>query len=97
MHDSVVYEVGVATGKVLFEWSALDDNPLTESKTTVGPTGRSLARSRRRSDPYHVNSVTEDGDVRLVSARNTHAVYRVNRKSGRGSIGPSAARTATSR
>jgi hypothetical protein len=78
--DTVAQEVDVATGDVLFEWSALKHIPLTDSRIREDPYGTGT-----KSDPWdfaHVNSVSEDGDSFLISARNTCAVYRVNRKTG---------------
>lgn len=82
VEDSVVQEVDVATGRVLFEWSALEHIPLTDSRVRL-PTDEYGAGTR--SDPWdfaHVNSVTEDGDSLLISARNTCAIYRVDRTTG---------------
>ncbi|HYJ68719.1 MAG TPA: arylsulfotransferase family protein [Nocardioidaceae bacterium] len=79
--DGIVQEVDVATGKVLFEWHTLGHIPINQSMTGLRAYG-----SGTRGDPYdyaHVNSVTEDGDdAFLISARNTSAVYRVDRKTG---------------
>jgi hypothetical protein len=80
--DDVVQEVDVATGRVLFEWRALDHIPLIDSRVRL-PADEYGAGTR--ADPWdfaHVNSVTEDGDSLLISARNTCAIYRVDRTSG---------------
>jgi hypothetical protein len=77
--EGVVQEVDVATGAVLFEWHSLRDIPLSDSYMEV-------PRSTR-GDPYdyfHVNSVEVDGDGNfLISGRHTHAVYKVDRQTGR--------------
>jgi hypothetical protein len=71
--DSIVQEVDVATGKVLFEWHSLDHVPLTETYAPV----------LDPFDYFHVNSIAVDVDGHLViSARNTSAVYKLNRKTG---------------
>ena len=79
--DGVVQEVDIATGKVLFEWSALGHIPLSESKVGLGQYG-----DGSRAAPYdyaHLNSVTEEPDGSLlISARNTCAIYRVDRETG---------------
>jgi hypothetical protein len=79
--DGVVQEVDVATGKVLFEWSALEHIPLSDSQVGLGTYGNGS-----RDAPYdyaHLNSVTEEPDGSLlISARNTSAVYRVDRETG---------------
>jgi hypothetical protein len=71
--DSVVQEVDVATGAVLFEWHSLDHVPVTDSYAPI-------------LDPYdyfHVNSIDIDIDGNLlVSARNTSAIYKLERKTG---------------
>ena len=73
--DGVIQEVDVATGRLLLEWSALDHVPPRESYKE---------RSRRPWDYIHLNSidVDTDGDL-LVGARNTHAVYKLDRETGR--------------
>jgi hypothetical protein len=71
--DSIVQEIDVATGKVLFEWHSLDHVPLTES----------YAPLLDPFDYFHVNSIDVDLDGNLVvSARNTSALYKLDRKSG---------------
>jgi hypothetical protein len=73
--DGVVHELALPSGRVLFEWRSLDHVPVTESyQTEVG----------NPYDYFHVNSIDidHDGDL-LVSARNTWAVYKIGRHSGR--------------
>jgi hypothetical protein len=75
--DSVVQEIDIKTGLVLFEWHALDHVNLQES-STFGPRvyGHYL-------DPYHFNSVALDHDGNLVvSARNTSAIYKISATTG---------------
>lgn len=75
--DSVVQEIDIDTGRVLFEWSALEDIALRESyKPVPEDPGEGW-------DYFHVNSidVDTDGDL-LISARNTYAVYKVDRVTG---------------
>jgi hypothetical protein len=75
--DSVVQEVDIKTGLVLFEWHSIGDVGLSESYVPV-------PRTRGYEWDYvHVNSVGEDaqGDL-IVSARNTWTVYEVARASG---------------
>jgi hypothetical protein len=75
--DSVVQEIDVRTGLVLFEWHALDHISLGES-STFGPHA-----SGHYLDPYHFNSVDLDSDGNLVvSARNTSAVYKISSTTG---------------
>lgn len=74
--DAVFQEVDVATGEVVLEWRAMDHIALTESHASY--------TSKGVYDPFHVNSVgvMPDGDL-LVSARNTWALYKVGRTTGR--------------
>lgn len=71
--DSIVQEIDVRTGNVLFEWHSLDHVPITDTYAPV------LALF----DYFHVNSIAVDLDGNLlVSARNTSAVYKLDRKTG---------------
>ncbi len=75
--NSVVQEIDVKTGLVLFEWDALDHVPPSASYI-------SAASSRATFDPYHLNSISIESDGNLlVSMRNTSAVYEIDRRSGR--------------
>ena len=81
VRNDIVQEVDVATGRVLFSWSAIKHIPLTDGRIREDPYGT----GESKSDPWdyvHINSVTVDGDALLISARNTSAIYRVDRKTG---------------
>jgi len=75
--DGIVQEVNIETGMVLFEWHSLQHVSLEESY---------YAPTKGAGWPYdyfHINSIDVDHDGNLlVSARNTCAVYKVDRKSG---------------
>jgi hypothetical protein len=75
--DSIIQEVQIPSGKVLWEWHSKDHVALAESMA-VGPKTHKLPY-----DYFHINSidVDPDGDL-LVSARNTWAVYKIDRPSG---------------
>lgn len=76
--DSVVQEIDVRTGLVLYEWHSLDHVAVRDSYNAV-------PRVDGHADDYfHVNSVEEtpDGNL-LISARNTWGVYKVARADGR--------------
>jgi hypothetical protein len=76
--EGVVQEVDVGTGKRLFEWHSLDHVPPSESYFRPAP-GSPLDPG----DYFHVNSVAEDADGNLlVSARNTCAIYKIDRRTG---------------
>lgn len=75
--DSVVQEIDINTGLMLFEWHALDHIPLSDSYFTAKSPGYVF-------DPYHANSVGVDSDGNLiVSLRNTSTVYKINRVTGK--------------
>jgi outer membrane protein assembly factor BamB len=75
--DSVVLEIDIKTGLVLFEWHALDHVGLDESyKYTADVPGHVV-------DPYHLNSISVDRDGNLiVSMRNTSAIYKLDHRTG---------------
>jgi Arylsulfotransferase (ASST) len=77
--SGVVQEIDVASGKVLFQWDSLDHVPVTDTYYKF-----SGGTKKSPFDYFHVNSVAvaPDGDL-LVSARNTWAVYKVARPSGK--------------
>jgi EmrB/QacA subfamily drug resistance transporter len=74
--DSVVQEIDVKTGLVMWEWHALGHVPLQDSYNTVPNTSYPW-------DYIHVNSVDPgtSNDV-LLSARNTWALYDVDIRTG---------------
>jgi len=74
--DSVVQEIDIKTGLVLFEWHALDHIPLGASYVTPRSPGHIF-------DPYHANSIALDREGNLlVSMRNTSAVYDIDHQTG---------------
>ncbi len=80
--EGVVQELDIASGRVLFEWHSLPHIALEESYAKPPPARQGAAAAPY--DYFHVNSVDEgpDGNL-LVSARNTHAIYEIDRKTGR--------------
>jgi hypothetical protein len=74
--DSIVQEVDVRTGLVVWEWHSYGHIPLRDSYATPA--------NSADYDAYHVNSIQLLGGNRiLVSARDTSAVYLLDRASGR--------------
>jgi arylsulfotransferase ASST len=73
--DGVIQEIDIATGRLLFEWHSLDHIALSES--------HDRPQSGKPFDYFHLNSIEvgADGDL-LVSARNTCAVYSIDRETG---------------
>jgi hypothetical protein len=81
--NSVVQEIDVPTGLVLFQWDSLDHVPLTA--TYIRPPGKAHVANGIGNpfDYFHVNSVEADYDGNLlVSSRNAWAVYKVNYHTG---------------
>jgi Arylsulfotransferase (ASST) len=71
--ESIIQEIDIATGRLLFEWRSLQHIPVAASREPMG-------------EPYdylHVNSIQRlpDGNL-LVSARHTWAVYKLERRTG---------------
>jgi Arylsulfotransferase (ASST) len=76
--DSVVQEIDIKTGLLLFQWDSLDNVALGDSYTDPPK------QSGAPLDHFHVNSVEEDRDGSvLISARNTSAAYKVDRQTGK--------------
>jgi hypothetical protein len=76
--EYVVREIALETGRVLFEWHSLDDVPLRD---TYRPQPR-----RGTWDYFHGNAIEPPvpGDPTvIVSARNTSAVYGIDRATGK--------------
>ena len=84
--DSVVQEIDIPTGLVLFQWDSLDHVPLTASYTRPPNLPKKKSKVVKPNstwtpyDYFHVNSIAADDDGNLlISGRNTWAVYKVNR------------------
>ena len=85
IQDSVVQEVDVETGALIFEWRALDH--VDPSEGFVGPMESEVAGDGRTKespwDFFHVNSIDKnsEGDY-LISARHVSCIYKVSGKDG---------------
>jgi hypothetical protein len=76
--DGGVQELDLRTGHVLFDWHSIGNVALGESYAKP-PRSKSFP-----FDFFHVNSIDVDRDGNfLVSARNTHTVYKISRRTGR--------------
>jgi hypothetical protein len=76
--EGVIQEVDIRTGRLLFEWRSINHVALAESYYKL-PTNPAFS-----FDYFHINSIDVDHDGNLlVSARNTHAVYKINRRTGK--------------
>ena len=75
--QGIVQELDIQTGEVLFEWQSLEHVGLEE--TYVTPSEDHYPGI----DYFHINSIdVEPDDNLLVSARETSAVYKIDRKTG---------------
>ena len=79
--DGIVQELELPSGRVLFEWHSSEHIDLEESYAEVPKAERGAEADAY--DYFHPNSVEldDDGNV-IVSARNTHAVYKLARADG---------------
>jgi hypothetical protein len=76
VYNSVIQEIDIPTGLVLFQWDSLDHIPLNASYTGFPRPGHPF-------DWFHANSVEQDRDGNLIlSARSTSAVYKIDRSTG---------------
>ncbi len=74
--DAIVQEVDIHTGLVVWEWHALGHIPLKDSYATPA--------NSADYDAFHINSIQPlPGGRVLVSARDTSAVYLIDRAGGR--------------
>jgi hypothetical protein len=78
-YDSVVQEVDIATGRIVFEWHSIDHVPFADSVQAHREPARHASK-KRPFDYFHVNSVSDapNGDI-LVSARNASTIYELAR------------------
>jgi hypothetical protein len=77
--DSVVQEIDVATGHVVFEWHSIDHVPLSESTQANREPARN-ATKKRPLDYFHVNSAADGpGGTILISGRNVSTIYLLAR------------------
>jgi hypothetical protein len=74
--DSIVQEVDIRTGLVVWEWHSYGHIPLETSQATP--------QNSASYDAFHINAVQAlPRDRVLISARDTSAIYKVDRASGR--------------
>jgi hypothetical protein len=76
--DGIVQEIEVETGRILFEWHALDHIGVEDSYIAIPGSDPD-----RPSDYVHMNAITiaPDGDL-ILSMRHTGAIYKIDRRSG---------------
>ena len=73
VYESIIQEIDVRTGRLVFQWRGLDHVSVAETYRALGGV----------VDYLHVNSVQPlaDGHL-LISARNTWALYKLDRRTG---------------
>ena len=77
--DSIVQEIDVATGRLVFEWHSIGHVPLSDSRLANREPARDATKARP-FDYFHVNSVSDGPNgTLLVSARNTSTIYLLAR------------------
>lgn len=75
--DSVVQEIDIPTGLVLYQWDSLDHVPVSSS---YQPAPRN---PNHPWDYFHINSIQPQSDGSLVvSSRDDWAAYRISRQTG---------------
>ncbi|KAJ7717286.1 ASST-domain-containing protein, partial [Mycena metata] len=77
--NSLIQEVDIATGRVIFNWSSVDHIALTESfnNITISKTGTSQANPW---DAVHINSIDKDSAGNyLISSRHCKTIYKISR------------------
>lgn len=82
--DGILQEIDLETGSALFEWRASEH---VSMNSTYHKLDSSVGEAGTRTKPFdwfHVNSVQKDdlGNF-LISARNVHAIYYIDGKTGR--------------
>jgi hypothetical protein len=76
LYGGMIQELAVPSGRLLWQWRSLDHVDLTET-VTADQLGSPF-------DYFHINGIEVAGDGHLiVSARNTSAIYKINRKTGK--------------
>src|SRR5215217_134807 len=76
--EGIVQEVDIETEEVIFEWRSLDHVGIEESYARFPPDNPGF-----RYDYFHINAIDVDHDNNLlICARNTWAVYKIDRKTG---------------
>lgn len=74
--DGIVQEIDIASGRVLFEWHSWPRVDLKESYAQL--------MDGRPYDYFHINAVEPEANGNLlISARNTHTLYEIDRRTGR--------------
>jgi hypothetical protein len=77
LFDSVVQEIDIPTGLVLYQWDSLDHVSVSDSFQPVSSV------AGHPWDYFHINSIQQAADGNLIiSARNTWGVYDISHQTG---------------
>ncbi|KAF7334640.1 hypothetical protein MVEN_02294400 [Mycena venus] len=77
--NSIIQEVDIATGRILFNWTSVDHIALAESYNNISVTGEGT-NSSFAWDPVHINSIDKDREGNyLISARNCQTIYKLDK------------------
>ena len=77
--DGIIQEVDIKTGRVLFEWHSYPQ--VSPSESYAPPPGAKAGPKAPPYDYFHINSIDVEANGNfLVSARNTHTLYEIDRK-----------------
>lgn len=74
--DCLFYEIEPRSGNIIFQWSAFEHVPVSQSKMPLGSTGSKDAPF----DYFHINSVVNIGNTYLVNSRHTWSTFLVSAK-----------------
>ncbi|KAI0888114.1 ASST-domain-containing protein [Annulohypoxylon maeteangense] len=82
--NSIIQELDIATGKLLFEWASLDHVSPDEAILPLNPgQAGSGFNSSDAWDYFHINSVDKDSDGNyLISARDACSIHKINGTDG---------------
>jgi hypothetical protein len=79
VYDSIVEEIDIATGRVVFAWHSIGHVPFSESTQAHRKPARTASK-KQPLDYFHVNSISDGpGGTILISARNTSTIYLLAR------------------
>ncbi|KAJ7151806.1 ASST-domain-containing protein [Mycena crocata] len=77
--NSIIQEIDIASGEILFNWTSIDHIALNESYNNISVTGQGN-NSSDPWDPVHINSIDKDRDGNyLISARNCQTIYKLDK------------------
>ncbi|KAF2728830.1 hypothetical protein EJ04DRAFT_569184 [Polyplosphaeria fusca] len=77
--DSMLYEVSIPEGNIIYKWRSSDAIPITDSNVELGPLYGWGNETAQAWDYFHINSIQDWGeDGYVLSGRNTFDILFVN-------------------